>query len=97
MSKLVNRAVNDRNDGRRKLVLSKEIPIKVWVYERTGAGMDWHVDDILFSPEQVEVIFTVENTPRIASPSGKERAAEVMTFEDTIWWRWRRPPTPPFS
>ena len=62
MSKLVNRAANDRNDGRRKLVLSKEIPIEVRVYERTGAGMDWHVDDILFSPEQVEVIFTVENT-----------------------------------
>ena len=62
MSKLFNRAANDQNDGRRKLVLSKEIPIEVRVYERTGAGMDWHVDDILFSPEQVEVIFTVENT-----------------------------------
>ena len=32
------------------------------VYEKVGAGMDWHVDDIITSPEQIEVVLTLENT-----------------------------------
>lgn len=27
-----------------------------------GAGMDWHVDDVLYDPPQVEVVWTLENT-----------------------------------
>ena len=33
------------------------------MYEKIGAGMGWHVDDVLYRPEaQVEVVLTLENT-----------------------------------
>ena len=31
------------------------------VYEKKGAGMDWHIDDILYEPKQVEVVLTLHN------------------------------------
>ena len=44
-------------------VLSTDIPVELRVYEKTGAGMDWHVDDILYEPSpQLEVVITLENT-----------------------------------
>jgi len=41
--------------------LSEEIPVEVRIYEQAGAGMEWHADDILFEPEQAEVVLTMEN------------------------------------
>ena len=38
------------------------IQFQVRVYEKQGAGMDWHVDDVLYNPPQVEVVWTLENT-----------------------------------
>jgi len=48
--------------GGSNLVLSSDVPIEVRIYEMTGAGMEWHVDDVMFAPNQVEVVLTIENT-----------------------------------
>lgn len=45
-----------------KMVLAPDIPIEIRVYEKTGAGMEWHIDDVLYQPEQIEVVLTLENT-----------------------------------
>jgi hypothetical protein len=43
--------------------LSTDVPVELRVYETTGAGMEWHVDDILYDPSpQLEVVVTLENT-----------------------------------
>lgn len=41
--------------------LSSHIPIEIRTYEREGAGMPWHVDDTLYDPPQIEVVWTLEN------------------------------------
>ena len=41
--------------------LSSDIPVEIRTYEREGAGMAWHVDDTLYDPEQIEVVWTLEN------------------------------------
>ena len=43
------------------MVLSNTVPVEMRIYEQKGAGMQLHYDDVLFSPEQIEVVFTVEN------------------------------------
>lgn len=43
------------------MVLSASVPVEIRVYEQRGAGMEWHKDDLLYEPEQIEVVFTVEN------------------------------------
>jgi hypothetical protein len=43
-------------------VLCDHIPVKVRIYEKVGAGMDWHLDDVLYDPPQVGVVYTFENT-----------------------------------
>mmetsp|Transcript_18127 Transcript_18127/g.20963 ORF Transcript_18127/g.20963 Transcript_18127/m.20963 type:complete len:304 (+) Transcript_18127:113-1024(+) len=45
----------------KKMILSRIVPIELRIYERKGAMMEWHVDDALYDPEQIEIIFTVEN------------------------------------
>lgn len=43
--------------------LSTDVPVELRVYEKPGAGMDWHVDDVLYDPTpQLEVVLTLENT-----------------------------------
>lgn len=43
--------------------LSMDVPVELRAYEKTGAGMEWHVDDILYDPSpQLEVVITLENT-----------------------------------
>jgi len=42
--------------------LSHRIPVEVRSYEKTGACMAWHVDDVLCDPPQIEVVWTLENT-----------------------------------
>lgn len=34
---------------------------QVRIYEKVGASMEWHVDDVLYDPPQVEVVYTLEN------------------------------------
>ena len=42
--------------------MSENIPVEIRVYERSGASMAWHQDDVLYDPPQIEVVFTVDNT-----------------------------------
>mmetsp|Transcript_8 Transcript_8/g.6 ORF Transcript_8/g.6 Transcript_8/m.6 type:complete len:311 (+) Transcript_8:234-1166(+) len=46
---------------RNKMVLSEDVPIELRIYEKKGACMDWHYDDVLYEPEQVEIVLTLEN------------------------------------
>lgn len=41
--------------------LSSQIPVEIRSYEREGAGMAWHVDDTLYDPPQIEIVWTLEN------------------------------------
>jgi hypothetical protein len=47
--------------------LSPEIPVEIRVYDQVGSGMDWHVDDVIYDPPQIEVIITIENTSDCAT------------------------------
>ena len=71
--RLVNTLVdNDDHDAKSekddlllgsRMILSPDIPIEIRIYEKNGAGMEWHVDDIIYTnTKQVEVVFTLENT-----------------------------------
>jgi hypothetical protein len=70
--RLVNTLVDNDDDAESekddlllgsKMILSPDIPIEIRIYEKTGAGMEWHVDDIIYTnTKQVEVVFTLENT-----------------------------------
>ena len=62
---LVQRAVG--NDIGLEMKVAEEIPIEMRIYERAGASMAWHVDDILYDPPQIEIVFTVENTSDCAT------------------------------
>lgn len=78
MMKLVNELVHqqgyylkddtDDNDGDSsgfhslKLASCDIVPVEIRVYQQKGAGMELHHDDVLFSPEQIEVVFTLENS-----------------------------------
>lgn len=43
--------------------LSEHVPVEVRSYEKQGACMAWHSDDILYcDPPQVEVVWTLENS-----------------------------------
>ena len=57
---LVQRAVGDAAAS--QIQVAKEIPIEMRIYEKTGASMAWHSDDVLYDPAQIEIVFTVENT-----------------------------------
>jgi len=57
----VCRLVNGLYDNT-EMILAPNIPIEVRVYEKAGAGMGWHIDDVLYSPRQVEIVLTLDNT-----------------------------------
>lgn len=43
--------------------LSEHVPIEIRSYEKPGACMAWHSDDVLYrDPPQVEVVWTLENS-----------------------------------
>eukprot|EP00978_Attheya_sp_CCMP212_P009787 scaffold23280_cov43-Attheya_sp.AAC.3 len=57
----INSILKTESDEK-KMILSDQVPVDLRVYEKKGAGMEWHVDDVLFEPEpQVEVILTLDN------------------------------------
>jgi len=66
LHKLVERLTSGHQGGTSTTTttweLSSNIPVEVRVYERVGAGMAWHVDDVLYDPPQVEVVWTLENS-----------------------------------
>jgi hypothetical protein len=59
---------------------SPHLPVELRVYQR-GASMTWHLDDIMYDPPQIEVVFTLENNSdcvtRWKSAAGKELAVET--------------------
>ena len=52
---------SDNDKSKRRMVLSKVVPVELRIYEKLGSGMEWHVDDALYNPEQIEIVFTIEN------------------------------------
>jgi len=63
-AKIMNEIMTDESANRTdcaNMVLSSIVPVEMRIYEQKGAGMELHYDDVLFSPEQIEVVFTVEN------------------------------------
>jgi hypothetical protein len=50
-----------RMTGDSTMVLSSNLPVEVRVYEKFGAAMAWHEDDVLYDPPQVEAVVTLEN------------------------------------
>ena len=89
MYKFVNRMLNcntrERDGDVKRMVLATNIPVEIRVYETEGAGMDWHKDDILYEPPQVEVVLTVENTSdcvavwEVSSKNGKAERTALET------------------
>lgn len=53
-------SIDDKID-KADFILSPIVPVELRIYEQRGAGMEWHRDDLLYDPEQIEVVFTVEN------------------------------------
>ncbi|KAK1737735.1 hypothetical protein QTG54_011507 [Skeletonema marinoi] len=54
---------NEKEEDLGKMILSPDIPIEIRIYEKAKAGMEWHVDDVIYqNTKQIEVVFTLENT-----------------------------------
>lgn len=51
-----------RVTGDDTMVLASHLPVQVRSYEKFGANMAWHEDDVLYDPPQVEAVLTLENT-----------------------------------
>ncbi|KAL3943536.1 MAG: hypothetical protein SGBAC_002394 [Bacillariaceae sp.] len=47
--------------GDQSMVLSTNLPVEVRLYEKVGASMAWHEDDVLYDPPQIEAVITIEN------------------------------------
>ena len=60
ISRLINEIEGCQDNSR--MVFSLDVPGEVRIYEQTGSGMEWHVDDELYTPAQVEVVLTMDNT-----------------------------------
>jgi hypothetical protein len=43
------------------ILLSKHLNVQVRSYEKFGASMAWHEDDVLYEPPQIEAVLTLEN------------------------------------
>lgn len=56
LCQLVRRVTGDDT-----MILSSNLQVQVRSYVLSGASMAWHVDDVLYDPPQIEVVFTVEN------------------------------------
>ena len=52
---------DDDETAMTNMILSPNVPVEMRIYEQRGASMEWHHDDVLYTPEQIEVVFTVEN------------------------------------
>jgi hypothetical protein len=73
-----------------KLACHKFVPVEVRVYQQRGAGMEPHYDDVLFSPEQLEVVFTLENTSDCVTRWEEEVSSSSTTSTSgtsTICWK----------
>jgi len=77
----INSILKTESDEK-KMVLSDQVPVDLRVYEKKGAGMEWHVDDVLFEPEpQVEVILTLDNDSDCKTCWIKNGREEILETE----------------
>jgi hypothetical protein len=81
ISRIVNELYGENNSNNNEMILAPNIPIEVRVYEKVGAGMEWHVDDVLYCPRQVEIVLTLENTSDCCTmwrvPIGEEKCDDA--------------------
>jgi hypothetical protein len=76
---LVQRLAQDSS-----LELSSHLPVEVRVYQTTGSGMSWHIDDVLYEPKpQLEVVITLENTSDCVTMWKKENDEKSMQSQET--------------
>jgi hypothetical protein len=73
-----------RKQTGREYRLCDDVPAELRVYQKLGAAMAWHQDDVLYDPPQVEVVFTIENTSNCATrwkggPDDDEEESSVET------------------
>jgi hypothetical protein len=62
-SELTTSDDDDCDAPREIMILAPDIPMELRIYETHGAGMGWHIDDVLYKPRpQIEIIYTVDNT-----------------------------------
>ena len=64
--------------------------IEVRSYEKVGADMEWHVDDTLYDPPQIEVVLKLENTSDCVK-SWKEdelRQKQIETDGNSVILLW---------
>lgn len=62
LTRLVRRCTGDDT-----MILARDIPVQLRSYEKQGASMAWHVDDVLYDPPQVEIVLTLENNSDCAT------------------------------
>jgi hypothetical protein len=70
ISKYVNRIAavkaasqQQQQQQQQQYILSPDIPVEIRSYERQHAHMNWHKDDVLYTPiPQIEIILTILNT-----------------------------------
>lgn len=59
----ISNLINDITERDVTWNISPVVPIELRIYDERGAGMEWHQDDVLYSPTpQIEVILTISNT-----------------------------------
>mmetsp|Transcript_2261 Transcript_2261/g.4751 ORF Transcript_2261/g.4751 Transcript_2261/m.4751 type:complete len:305 (-) Transcript_2261:336-1250(-) len=68
----------------------QDVPVELRSYEKRGASMAWHSDDVLFDPPQLEVVWTLENTsdcvtmwkqPEQHGPNDSSKTTNIHTIE----------------
>ena len=66
------------------MILAPDIPIELRIYETYGAGMGWHIDDVLYKPlSQIEIIYTVDNTSDCCTMWRDNKNKDVTSIQTT--------------
>jgi hypothetical protein len=70
-----------KHTGHDEYRMCPDLPAELRVYQRRGASMAWHQDDVLYDPPQIEVVYTVENSSDCVTQwkdqDGRELAVET--------------------
>jgi hypothetical protein len=67
-----------------EMILAPDIPIELRIYETHGAGMGWHIDDVLYKPlSQIEIIYTVDNTSDCCTMWRDNKNKDVTSIQTT--------------
>ena len=74
----LHRLVEKTMGGRYEL--SNDLPLEIRSYEKKGASMAWHVDDVLYDPPQIEFVWTLENCSDCAT-MWKQQNNQVQSVE----------------